>query len=49
MLAIDTVENTVISPNFLVCQFGRKAQFPQQEIRWNYGICAVRVERGLTL
>ena len=29
-------KNTIISPNFLVWKFCGKAQFPQQEIRWNY-------------
>ena len=29
---------TIISPNFLVWKFYGKAQFPHQEIRWNFGI-----------
>ena len=34
---VNTAKNTVISPNFLVWKFCGNAQFPHQEIRWNYG------------
>ena len=33
-----TAKNSVIPPNFLVWKLCGKAQFPQQEIRWNHGI-----------
>ena len=35
---ISTAKNTVISPDFLVWKLCLFAKFPQQEIRWNYGI-----------
>ena len=35
---MSTAKNTVIWPNFLLWKFSAKAQFPHQEIRWNYGI-----------
>ena len=34
----NTAKSTVISPNFLVWKYCGKAQFPHQEISWNYGI-----------